>query len=170
SDKQSIYSAQVESRSQSPAHRGAYVRQVLSGVRVSRYLKTKHPPLTLHPDDPLSAVLSRLSDATYSVLPVVDDENRLLGVVNLEEVHLAAQATHLQPLILAADLMRTDVVPLQPGDQLDRALELFVENDLFALPVVNDLQRRRLIGMVRRFEIASAYLKHMHGSKSGGEA
>lgn len=44
-----------------------------------------------------------------------------------------------------------------------------MENDLFALPVVNDLQRRRLIGMVRRFEIASAYLKHMHGSKSGGE-
>ena len=170
SDKQSIYSSQVESRSQSPAHRGTYVRQVLSGVRVSRYLKTAIAPLTLHPDDPLSAVLSRLSDATYSVLPVVDDENRLLGVVNLEEVHLAAQAAHMQPLILAADLMRTDVVPLQPRDQLDRALELFVENDLFALPVVNDLQRRRLIGMVRRFEIASAYLKHMHGSKSGGEA
>ncbi len=170
SDKQSIYSSQVESRSQSPAHRGTYVRQVLSGVRVSQFLKSAVAPLSLHPNDPLSAILSRLKTTTYSVLPVVDDDNRLLGVVNLEEVHLAAQSSSLQSLVLATDLMRSDIVPLQPGDQLDRALELFVENDLFALPVVNDLQRRRLIGMVRRFEIASAYLKHVHGTRSGSEA
>ncbi len=166
SDKQSIYSSQVESRSRSPAHRGTYVRQVLSGVRVSRYLKTGRTHETLRPDDPLSAVLSRLSSATCSVLPVVDKENRLLGVVNLEEVHLAAQAAHLRPWILAADLMRADVVPLKPDDQLDRALELFVENDLVALPVVDNLRSRRLIGLVRRFEISSAYVKHVHGSRA----
>jgi len=168
-DKQSIYSSQVESRSRSAAHRGAYVRQVLSGVRVGRFLKNAVPPLTLHPNDPLGAVVKQLRTTAYSVLPVVDDENRLLGVVNLDEVHLAAQAAHLQPLILAADLMRSDVTPLQPSDQLDRALELFVENDLVALPVVNDLQRRRLIGMVRRFEVASEYLKHVHGARKDGE-
>ena len=32
SDEQSIYSSQVESRSRSPAHQGAYVRQVLAGA------------------------------------------------------------------------------------------------------------------------------------------
>ena len=34
-------------------------------------------------------------------------------------------------------------------------LELFVENDLMALPVVDDLQSRKVIGIVRRFEIAT---------------
>ena len=170
SDKRSIYSSQVSSRSRSPAHRGAYVRQVLSGVRVNQFLASAADPLTLHMNDTLEAVLSRLDAATCSVLPVVDDDDRLLGVVNLEEVHLAAQAAHMKSLVLAADLMRSDVVPLQPGDQLDKAMELFVENDLFALPVVNDLRRRRLIGMVRRFEIASAYVKHVHGSKTGSDS
>ena len=65
--------------------------------------------------------------------------------------------------MLAADLMRSDVRPLTPEDTLDRALELFVENDLLALPVVDDLEGRRVIGLVRRFEIASAYLRHVHG-------
>ena len=69
----------------------------------------------------------------------------------------------MQPLVLAADLMRSDIRPLTPDDTLDRALELFVENDLLALPVVNDLEQRRVIGIVRRFEIASAYLRHIHG-------
>ena len=42
----------------------------------------------------------------YSVLPVVDADQRLLGVVNLEEVHVAAQSESLKPFVLAEDLMR----------------------------------------------------------------
>ena len=62
--------------------------------------------------------------------------------------------------------MRSDVRPLTPDDTLDRALELFVENDLLALPVVDDLKTRKVVGMVRRFEISSAYLRHIHGPAS----
>ena len=62
--------------------------------------------------------------------------------------------------------MRSDVRPLTPDDTLDRALELFVENDVLALPIVADLQQRKVIGMIRRQEIASAYLRHVHGTPS----
>ena len=57
--------------------------------------------------------------------------------------------------------MRAGITPLRPGDRLDRALELFVENDLLALPVVD--AGGRVAGMVRRFDLASAYLKLVHG-------
>ena len=86
-----------------------------------------------------------------------------MGVVNLDEVHLASQAPSLKPLIVAEDLMRSDIRPLVPDDTLDRALELFVENDLMTLPVVDNLESRRVIGLVRRFEISSAYLRRVHG-------
>jgi CBS domain-containing protein len=76
---------------------------------------------------------------------------------------LAAQASHMRSLIMAEDLMRSDVDPLQPEDPLDRAMELFVENDLLALPIVDDLRQRRVIGMVRRFDIARTYLRHVQG-------
>jgi CBS domain-containing protein len=42
-------------------------------------------------------------------------------------------------------------------------LELFVENDLMALPVVDDPKSRKLVGIVRRFDISSAYLRRVHG-------
>ncbi len=164
SDKQSIYSSQVESRSLSPAHQGAYVRAVLAGVRVRQFVSPQQNFAVLHPVDSLRTVIQRLGEAPYPVLAVVDGENRLLGVVDVEEVHLASQAPSLSPLILATDLMRSDVRPLTPDDTLDRAQELFVENDLPTLPIVNDLQRRQVIGMVRRFDIASAYLERVHGS------
>jgi CIC family chloride channel protein len=163
SDRQSIYSSQVESRSLSPAHQGTYVRQVLAQVRVSRFLSPVQSTPALHPHDSLATVIDRLSGAPHSVLPVADGDNRLLGVVSLEEVYLAAQAPSLQPLVLAEDLMRTEVHPLTPDDTLDRALELFVQNDLLTLPVVTSLQQRQVVGMVSRFDISSAYLRHVHG-------
>ncbi len=164
SDKRSIYSSQMDSRSRSPAHQGSYVREVLAGVRVSQFLNRQPRVPLLHACDSLSVVMRCFDDAAYPVLPVVDDDNRLLGVVDLEEVHLASQASNAQPLLLVEDLMRSDTHPLCPNDQLDQALELFVENDLQALPIVDDLENRHVVGMVRRFDIANAYLRHVHGS------
>ena len=164
SDEKSIYSAQVESRSRSPAHQGRFVHDVLGQVYVSQFLVREQVFPIARPSDSLSVILDRLDDSLYTVLPVVNEENQLLGVVDLEEAHQAAHARDLGPLVVAEDMMRSDIRPLTPDDTLDRALELFVENDVMALPIVADSQQRQLIGMIRRQEIASAYLRHMHGT------
>ncbi len=163
SDEQSIYSSQVASRSRSPAHQGSYVREVLAELRISGFFSPQHTAPTLHPDDSLDTVVNRLTTASYEVLPVVDTQDRLRGVIGAEEIHAAATEPALRNLVLAEDLMRVDVRPLTPDSTLDHALELFVESDLSALPVVDDLQQRRVIGMVRRREVSSAYLRHVHG-------
>ncbi|MCE9544309.1 MAG: chloride channel protein [Planctomycetia bacterium] len=166
SDEKSIYSAQVVSRNQSPAHRGAFARQLLQNVKVSGFLTPGQPVPSLALNDPLATVLDRLESSGFLVLPVVDGEQRLLGIVNLDEVYLATQI-HPAPPIVAEDLMRHEVQPLTPSDTVDRALELFVENDLMVLPVVSDLEQRKLVGLVRRLDIARSYLHHVHGPKSG---
>lgn len=166
SDEQSIYSSQVESRSRSPAHQGSYIREVLTGVRVSEFLSPQQNTAVLHPGDSLDTLIEQLSDTPYATLPVVDEQSRLLGVVSLEEAHLALHEPSLKSLVLTEDLMRTGIHPLTPSDTLDHALELFVENDLLALPVVDDLKQRRVIGMARRYEIAGAYVRYVHGPAS----
>ncbi len=163
SDEKSIYSAQVEGRSRSPAHRGSFVREALGDVHVGQFFVPATVLIAVRPSDSVETVLTRLDNSQHPVLPVVDPQNRLLGVVDLEEVHLAAQASFVQKLVVAEDLMNTDVTPLTPDDALDRAMELFIENDLLSLPVVDDLRQRKVLGMVRRQEIGSAYLHHVHG-------
>ena len=76
---------------------------------------------------------------------------------------MASRGTFSPSFILAADLMRTDVTPLHPEDRLDRALELFVENDLPALPVVSSKDSQKVIGLVKRYDVASAYLRQVQG-------
>jgi CIC family chloride channel protein len=172
SDEQSIYSSQVESRSRSPAHQGDYVRDVLAGLKVEQFLTPQQPVPTLRPADGLEAIIERLGSTPFSALPVSDEEGRLLGVVCLEQVHLATRLPNLRPMVLAADLMRADVEPLHPNDRLDHALELFVENNLLELPVVDDTPQKRLLGIVRRVDVSGTYLRHVHGfrNRPNGEA
>jgi CBS domain-containing protein len=136
---------------------------------VSQFVTLGQRLLTLNPEESLVQVIHRLSETDCTVLPVVDKNNRLLGVVSLEEAHLASQSPNLLTIIVAADLMRSDITPLQLNDRLDRAVELFVENDLAVLPVVDELGERRVLGIVKRAEIAGAYLRHVHGTSEGTE-
>jgi CIC family chloride channel protein len=163
SDEQSIYSSQVESRARSPAHQGDYVREVLTGMFVGQFLTPTQEVPAVRPGDRLTVVLDRLCNTGYPAVPVIDDAGRLQGVVTLEEVVLATQSRELGELVVAADLMRYGVTPLHSDDRLDRALELFVESDLLALPVVD--AEVRVIGVVKRVDLSSTYLRHVHGGE-----
>jgi CIC family chloride channel protein len=163
SDEQSIYSQQVASRSLSPAHQGDYVREVLAGLRVGQFLGGQHKVPTLRPSDRLPEIIECLDRTPYHGLPVTDPEGRYLGMVSLEEVHLASLSPDLSRLVVAADLMRADITPLQPDDTLDRALELFVESDRLTLAVVDGSPERHVIGIVRRADVSTNYLRRVHG-------
>jgi CIC family chloride channel protein len=166
SDEQSIYSAQVASRSLSPAHQGDYVREVLAGLRVSQFVTPLPDVPVLRPGDRVQDVIERLTGTPFQTVPVLDGEGRLLGLVTLDEALLAARTPELGPLVVAADLMRGNVTPLRPEDRVDQALELFVEQDVLALPVVAGTPQR-VIGLVKRVDISSTYLRHVQGAMPG---
>ncbi|HEY1696991.1 MAG TPA: chloride channel protein [Polyangiaceae bacterium] len=172
-DRQSIYRAQLESRAHSPAHTGSDVRVLLANVRVGRFLPPAGEPVpTLAADDDLRVVVARMSSAKLPVLPVTDAAGTLLGIVDIEHIHVTREKGEDGAPLLARDLMRTDVTPLAVNDTLDLAQELFVDNDLLALPVVDDREHRRVVAVIRRHEIASAYLQYVHGRRtsSSGES
>ncbi len=162
SDEQSIYSSQVQSRSRSPAHQGAYVREVLAGLRVGSFITPLRDVPFLHPGDRLAEIIERLNGSPVQSLPVIDPDGRLLGVVTIEEVLLASQSPHLRALLVAMDLLR-EVSPLAPDDPLDRAMEQFVESDLLALPVVESEAARRVLGIVKRADLSGTYLRRIQG-------
>jgi CIC family chloride channel protein len=166
SDEQSIYSAQVASRSLSPAHQGDYVREVLAGLRVSQLVTPLPDVPALRPGDRVKDVIERLTGTPFQTVPVVDAEGRLLGLVTLGEALLASRAPELGPLVVAADLMRANVTPLRPEDRVDQALELFVDQDVLALPAV-DGTPERVTGLVKRVDISSTYLRHVQGASPG---
>ncbi len=164
SDEQSIYSSQVDGRNRSPAHQAEFVKGMLSGLSVGQFVERDEKLPVLQLQDRLDAVLSRMSNDPHTVLPVTDADGKLLGVVSLEEVYLATQILDAPSVILIADLMRSDVVPLRFSDTIDHAMELFAEHELLELPVIDENDSERVVGTVRRANISSTYLRRVQGS------
>jgi CIC family chloride channel protein len=154
----------VQSRSLSPAHQGDYVREVLAGLQVRQFLDTEQEVPTLRPGDRLVEVIERLSTTGYHGLPLAGEGGRYLGMVSLEEVHVASRLPSVGSLVVAADLARDDVPALRPDDRLDHAVELFAESDRTVLAVVDSTPEHRVVGIVKRADIATAYLRRVHGS------
>ena len=161
SDNRSIYSSQVECRSLSPAHQGSFSKLALKGVLVRDIVPLATPPL-VHPRDPLATILAMLQHSGMPVLPVADEEGKLLGVIDIGDLCWSG-ADDSRILLVADDLMRTDIEPLRPDDELDRAFGLFIENDLLALPIIDNVADRRVIGVARRSDIAGACLRRLQG-------
>ncbi len=120
------------------------------------------------PGDRVAEVIERLNRSPFQAVPVIDADGRLVGVVTVEEVLLASQSPHLRSLLVAMDLMR-EVSPLTPDDPLDQAMELFVESDLLALPVVDGLGNKRVLGIVKRADLSGTYLRQLQGTQPSTE-
>ncbi len=163
SDEEPLYQSQVASRSKSAAHRGDFVRDRIAGVEIRRFVNEGQHAPTLNPSDSVAEVAAQFDAATYSVLPVVTTEAQLLGIVVLDELHLALKGGSADSWLVAADLMRTNIQPLHLDDTLDVAMQLFMENDVLALPLVEGFDSKRLVGIVRRAEVARAYLSMLQG-------
>ncbi len=164
SDEQSIYSAQFFSRSRSPAHKEEYVREVLAGRSVERHRQALEESGLIRLSDSVVEIVRRFQLERFSVLPVVDDARHLLGVVTIEEVHLAAQSQNVRAFLVAANLMHDDLEPLRLHDSIDRALEIFVEYDVLALPVVPSATDTTVVGMVQLTDVAGEYLANVQGA------
>src|SRR5262249_22696404 len=100
-----------------------------------------------------------------TVLPVANANNELLGVVHLFELNWTSNRRDALPWLMAIDLMRSSVKPLTPDHPLERAVEIFADNDLPELPLVKSRRDKNFVGMVRRTDIARAYLRSVHGQR-----
>jgi len=84
-------------------------------------------------------------------LYIVDDKERLLGVIDIKELLQAEESTLLK------DIMVTNLVRLKPDSTLKEASGLFARYDFRAIPVTDD--REKLLGVVPYRDVMR--LKHV---------
>jgi CBS domain-containing protein len=102
-------------------------------------------------------VLKALGHSRYDRLPVVNDRDELVGVINYADIASTLFDPALRALVVADDIT-TDTHPrLNPDDTLETAMQVLKKypNDVYLLVVEKD-DPRRLIGVVRQNDVLSA--------------
>jgi CIC family chloride channel protein len=104
----------------------------------------------------LPEIAERFLANSNNFLPVVDAEQRLLGVVALQDLKEYLTADKQLSAIIAYDVMRPVPPCLWPGQKLLDALPTLLASEQRNVPVVNRFGENRLIGSVPRAEALAA--------------
>ena len=138
-------------------------------------------PVTTKPDLPLTELVRQLKRYGFRAMPVVDDDDRLLGVVSETDLFLKEKGvpfsmekvttllgetvtqnelTDFAPTrrVKVEEVMSSTVVTLEPDATLEDAAMLMHKRRFSLIPVV---ENGRLVGVVRRIDIlARLYATH----------
>ena len=105
---------------------------------------------------PLGDLIDLLAREPRSAYYVVDDRGRHVGVIRQPDIQgLLLEADALAAVVVAQDLAREDVRTLDPGERLDRVMQIFAERRPDELPVVDSDGILR--GVISRRHLIEAY-------------
>jgi CIC family chloride channel protein len=157
----SMHHSQVNNRRESPAHRADYIIDVLRGLRVADILDRSAVPPLVPMTTPLSDLNILFTRTQHEALPIVDEDDRMQGLVLLDDIREHLLTADFGGLILAADLMRHDVEPVRLSDDASTALGRLLAGETDELPVVEESSPGTVVGSITRREIIHLYYKQM---------
>jgi len=110
------------------------------------------PVKTIAPDSDLQEASRMLTRYNINVLPVVDDKERLVGLISRQIIERAKHhGLKLQPV---SAYMSTEPAAVRPATPLARIQRHIINENQRFLPVVD--QRRRIVGAITRTDLMRA--------------
>ena len=138
--------------------------------------RIQRSPVTIHPEASFFEARSLIHDKGIRHLPVVDKENRLVGIVTESDIREAGpsdvamlsvkELTGLLGTIKVSELMipREKVITITPDTLIEEAIQLMHDNKIGCLPVVDE---GKLYGIFTETD-ALAHLVDIFGFKQKG--
>jgi CIC family chloride channel protein len=117
----------------------------------------REPVAPLRENATLREIADRFLKSPNNFLPVVDADQRLIGVVALHDLkeHLGADQGVIP--VIAYEVMRPPPKCLTPNVPLLQALPVVLESELRNIPVVNGFKENRLVGSLARAEVLAIF-------------
>jgi CIC family chloride channel protein len=153
-----LYLTQVASRRDSAAHRGDFSVDVLKEIRVAELLPELKNFETISESTTLQQIMG-MHASRQAYFPVLTREGKFVGIFSLNDLRAVLVDSHVWQLLVAADIVRKEVVTVRPSQTLAEVASTFAETSYDELPVVDNDDRHKLVGMISRRQLNNAYIK-----------
>lgn len=130
---------------------------VLQSIRVDHAMTSK---VEVIPENmKFKDILQHFVNSKYSNFPVVNSEGELTGILSFQDVRQHVFEPDLEHIVVAKDLATPHVTTVTPADNLKDALAKLGYRSVEQLPVVDASNRKKLVGILTRRDILTAYNK-----------
>ncbi len=146
----SIYTMRLARRGELLTHHKD--KAVLTLLKMNSVVETDF--LTVKPDMNLKQMVDTISRSNRNLFPVVDDEERLIGVVLLDDIRNIMFRPDLYRRMHVSRFMAMPPAKLQIGDSMDHVMKTFDDTGAWNLSVVDGEQ---YVGFVSKSKIFNSY-------------
>jgi CIC family chloride channel protein len=154
SGRWSIYEKQVENRASSPAHRREMTVDILERAEVKDAMSTNI--VTIGSSLNIQNVFELIHKYGYTGFPVVDDR-KLVGMMTFEDAEKVEVDKRQSTTV--AEVMTVKLIVAKPRDSLEEALKKLLDRKIGRLPVVDENDPTKLLGLVTKFDIMKAHAR-----------
>ena len=112
----------------------------------------REPVVPVRENVGFQTLAERFLTSTNNFIPVVDQAERLIGVVALHDMKEYLHTGHEMNGVIAYDIMRETPQSLTPNQKLIDAFPTLLQSEFRNVPVVNNRIENRLVGSVLRTE------------------
>jgi acetoin utilization protein AcuB len=121
-------------------------------------------PISIRPESDPVAAIGLLKAGGFRHLPVLDDDGRLVGIVDRMDMEMflskAGSPGVMKRNHRVDQMMSRNVVSVAPGCPLEEAASLMVQHKIGSLPVLED---GRLVGIITETDIFSHFAAILGG-------
>ena len=110
--------------------------------------------IAIHVDDSLNIVSKTFENHSFHHIPILN-QGKLAGILSKEDILrlLSVRAEYSEKefkLIKVKDFMSSTVISISPDDSVGLAADIFMTNDIHALPVVD---KDELVGIITSHDL-----------------
>lgn len=147
----SIYSMRLAKKGQLLTHHKD--KAVLTLMKVENVVETDF--ITVHPEMDLGDMVKVISTARRNIFPVTDDENKLIGIVLLDDIRNIMFRPELYHRFKVGKFMTSAPARLCNTDSMELVMRTFDDTQAWNLPVVDT--EGRYLGFVSKSKIFNSY-------------
>ena len=151
-----LFEKQQISRIASPAHVTEFARGMLEKIRVHEAIRDQ--PVTRIPENmPFGDLVRTVTRSGASHFPVVDRDERMTGIVSINDIRAVLFEETIDQLIVARDVATPNVVRVHWNDTLQQALDKMAAINVDELPVAREESPDEIVGMISKRDIVDYY-------------
>jgi CIC family chloride channel protein len=151
--RESIYTLKLRRRGidiTSPRH-----YDVLDSIAVDEVMTREYT--SVREDLTVAELVEQFAASTHHGFPVVDAEDRLVGIVTLADIE--SVDLDEKPDLTVGDVATKSILTCYPDETVGQVLHEFGARDHGRIPVVSRSDSTRLVGLLRRSDIVRAYAR-----------
>ncbi len=161
-----IFHRQVQSKIDSPAHAGDFFIDVLQSFQVQDVMPLIKKVRLIPQAMPFLEFKQYFSKTTQHYFPVMDNQERLVSIFSINDVRGVLFSPEIEHLVVMKDIGPSDIIVATPSEDLNSVLKKFTTKNIDSLPVVQEEDHGRLIGMLNRREVITFYNQKVAEMKS----